>query len=125
VVANMGENNVVQIIIDSGSNYKKAYRYLTNEYLHIAWQPCLAHTINLMLKTITDFPDHESVIDSAKLIARWLYNHGKLHMMMKNAIGENLMRWNATLFSMNYLFLESFLRRKDCFMQWMATPQLQ
>jgi hypothetical protein len=25
----------------------------------------------------------------------------------------------------NYLFLESFLRRKDRFMQWMATPQLQ
>jgi hypothetical protein len=24
-----------------------------------------------------------------------------------------------------YLFLESFLRRKDRFMQWMATPQLQ
>jgi hypothetical protein len=66
----MGEKNVVQIITDSGSNYKKACRYLTNEYLHIAWQPCLAHTINLILKTITDFPDHEYVIDSAKLIAR-------------------------------------------------------
>jgi hypothetical protein len=26
---------------------------------------------------------------------------------------------------MNYLFLHSFLRRKDRFMQWMITPQLQ
>jgi hypothetical protein len=43
-----------------------------------------------MLKTIGEFPNHEFVIDSAKLIARWLYNHGKLHMMMKNAIGGNL-----------------------------------
>jgi hypothetical protein len=123
VVANVGENNVVQVIIDNGSNYKKACRLLTNEYLHIAWQPYLAHTINLMLKTIGEFPDHESVIDSAKLI--WLYNHGKLHTMMKNAIGGNLVRWNATRFGMNYLFLESFLRRKDCFMQCMTTPQLQ
>jgi hypothetical protein len=79
-------------IIDNGSNYKKACPYLTNEYQHIAWQPCLAHTINLILKTIGNFPDHESVIDSAKLIARWLYNHGKLHTMMKNAIGGNLVR---------------------------------
>jgi hypothetical protein len=78
-----------------------------------------------MLKTIGDFPDHESVIDSANLIARWLYNHGKLNTMMKNAIVGNLVRWNATHFGTNYLFLESFLRRKDHFMQWMTTPQLQ
>jgi hypothetical protein len=122
VVAYVGENNVVQVITDNGSNYKKACRYLINEYLHIAWQPCLAYTINLMLKTISEFPDHESVIDSVKLIARWLYNHEKLHMMMKNAIGGNLVRWNATHFGMNYLFLESFLRSKDHFMQWMTTP---
>jgi hypothetical protein len=78
--------------------------------------PVYPHTINMMLKTIGEFPDHESVIDSTKLIARWLYNHGKLHMMMKTAIGENLVRWNTTHFSTNYLFFESFLRRKYHFM---------
>jgi hypothetical protein len=78
-----------------------------------------------MLKTIGEFPDHESIIDSAKLIARWLYNHGKLHTMMKTAIGGNMMRWNVTHFGTNDLFLESFLRRKYRFIQWMATPQLQ
>jgi hypothetical protein len=109
VVPEVGENNIIHIVIDNGSNYKKACRYLTNEYRHIAWQPCLAHTINLMLKTIGDLLDHESVINSGKLIARWLYNHGKLHAMMKNAIGENLVRWNTTRFGTNYLFLESFL----------------
>jgi hypothetical protein len=61
-----------------------------------------------MLKTIGEFSNHESVIDSVKLIARWLYNHEKLHTMMKTAIGGNLMRSNTTRF-----------------MQWMATPQLQ
>jgi hypothetical protein len=55
VVADVGKNNVVRVIINNGSNYKKAYRYLTNEYLHIACQPCLAHIINLMLKTIGEF----------------------------------------------------------------------
>jgi hypothetical protein len=88
----VSKNNVVQVITDNGSNYKKACHYLTNEYLHIAWQPCLAHTINLMIKTIGEFPDHESVIDSAKLIVRWLYNDRKLHTMMKTAIGGNLVR---------------------------------
>jgi hypothetical protein len=92
VVVDVVEKNIVQVITDNGSNYKKAYRYLTNEYLHIAWQSYLAHTINLMLKTIGEFSDHESIIDSAKLIARWLYNHGKLYTMMKTAIGGNLVR---------------------------------
>jgi hypothetical protein len=46
-------------------------------------------------------------------------------MMIKNVICGNLVRWNATRFGTNYLFLQSFLRRKDYFMQWMATPQLQ
>jgi hypothetical protein len=86
---------------------------------------CLAYTINLTLKTIGEFSDHESVIDSVKLIAKWLYNHGKLHTMMKTVIGGNLVRWNVTHFGTNCLFLESFLRRKDHFMQWMVTPQLQ
>jgi hypothetical protein len=66
----VGGNIIVQIITDNGSNYKKACHYLTNKYLYIAWQPCLAHIINLMLKTISDFPNYESVIDSAKLIVR-------------------------------------------------------
>jgi hypothetical protein len=74
VVADVGENNIVQVITDNGSNYKKTCRYLTNEYLHIAWQPYLAHTINMILKTIGEFPDYESVIDSVKLIAKLLYS---------------------------------------------------
>jgi hypothetical protein len=72
VVVDVDENNVVQVITDNDSNYKKTCRYLTDEYMHIAWQPCLAHTINLMLKTIGEFPNHKFVIDSEKLIARWL-----------------------------------------------------
>jgi hypothetical protein len=59
-----------------------------------------------MLKTISDFSDHESVMDIAKLISKWLYNHGRFHMMMKNAIGGNLVRWNATRFGTNYTFLK-------------------
>jgi hypothetical protein len=92
VVAEVREDNIVHIVTDNGSNYNKSCRYLTNEYHHITWQPCLAYTINLMLKIIGDLPNHESVIDSTKLIVRWLYNHGNLHTMIKNAIGENLVR---------------------------------
>jgi hypothetical protein len=41
--------------------------------------------------------------------------------MMKEAIGGDLLHWNATRFGTNYDFLESFLRWKDKFMAWMGS----
>jgi hypothetical protein len=74
-----------------GGGATRLKEHLAGENENVAW--C----------TIGESPDHESVIDSAKLIARWLYNHEKFHSMMKTAIGGNLMRWNATRFGTNYL----------------------
>jgi hypothetical protein len=36
VVTEVGENNIIHIIIDNGSNYKKACHYVINEYCYIA-----------------------------------------------------------------------------------------
>jgi hypothetical protein len=62
------QENVVQIVTDNGSNFKKAWKMLSREateYKHIVWQPCLAHTINLMLKDIEKWAHHEAMIQSA------------------------------------------------------------
>ena len=42
----------MHIVTDNGSNYKKACKALGEVYEHILWTPCLAHTVNLMLKDI-------------------------------------------------------------------------
>jgi hypothetical protein len=88
----------------------------------IVWQLCLAHTINLMLKSIREFSDQKAMIEGARRICRWLYNHNRLYAMMRQAICGELVRWNATTFSTNYIFLESMFRRKDKFMAWMSSP---
>ena len=77
VVEEIGVEFVVQIVTDNGSNYKKSCKQLTAEYKHITWQPCAAHTINLMLKEIAHFIEVETVVDSAKRICRFLYNHNR------------------------------------------------
>ena len=77
VVVEVGIQNVVQIVTDNGANYKKACKLLIAEYTHITWQPCAAHTINLMLKDLGRFPLIEHVVDSAKKICRFLYNHNR------------------------------------------------
>jgi len=43
--------------------------------------------------------------------------------MMRNAIGGELVKWNATRFGTNYMFLESIYRKRDRFMQWMASTE--
>jgi hypothetical protein len=120
--------NVVQIVTDNGSNFKKACKMLSREaieYKHIVWQPCLAHTINLMLKDIGKWAHHEAMIQSAQRICSWMYNSSSLHSMMKKAIGGELVKWNATRFGTNYMFLESFMRRKDKFMVWFMSPEFR
>jgi hypothetical protein len=81
----------VQIVIDNGSNYKKVCRLVSQKY-QIVWQLCLTHTIKLMLKLIEEFLDHKVMIEGARRICRWPYNHNKLHSMMRQAIGGELVR---------------------------------
>lgn len=123
VVQEVGPEHIVHIVTDNGSNFKKACRRLNDEYNHIVWTPCLAHTINLMLKDIGERPEHAGTIAVCKRISTWLHNYGQLNAMMRQAIGGELVKWNATRFGTNYMFMESFYRKRDRFMQWMGSSE--
>jgi hypothetical protein len=83
---------IVQIVTDNGSNYKKACKQLIAEHPHVTWQPCAAHTVNLMLKDIGKFDDVAYVVDSAKRMCRFFYKHNRLHAMIREKIGGELIR---------------------------------
>jgi len=123
VLNDIGPEDVIQIVTDNGSNFKKACKLLAEEYPHIVWQPCLAHTINLILKDIGKWDDHKAMIQSAQYICQWLYNSNSVHSMFKSATGGELVKWNATRFGTNYMFLESFMKKKDQFMVWMMSTE--
>ena len=90
----IGPENVVHVVTDNGSNYKKACNELLSDvYDHIVWTPCLAHTVNLMLKDIARRPEHGVIIKQCKRISNWLHNHGQLNTMMRDAIGGELVKW--------------------------------
>ena len=76
MVEEIGPEHVVHVVIDNGSNYNKACRELGVQYHHIAWTPCLAHTVNLMLKDIGERYEHQGTIKVCKQISAWLHNHG-------------------------------------------------
>ena len=122
VVDDIGPEHIVHIVTDNGANYKKACSYISGEYHHIKWTPCLAHTVNLMLKDIGKRPEMKKMLKTCKYISTWLHNHGQLNHMMREAIGGELVKWNATRFGTNYMFLESMYRKRDAFMRWMTSP---
>jgi hypothetical protein len=123
VVDDVGAKFVVQIVTDNGSNYKKACKQLIVEHPHITWQPCAAHTVNLMLKDIGKFDDVANVVDSAKRICRFFYKHNRLHAMMREKIGGELIRWNATRFGTVFMCLQSFWDRQDQLKAWMISAE--
>ncbi|CAN6303846.1 unnamed protein product [Urochloa humidicola] len=123
VADEIGSLLVVQIVTDNGSNYKKACEKLIEEYNHIFWQPCAAHTINLMLKDIGKFRRVANVVASAKQICRFMYNHNRLHDEMRRMIGGELIRPNAARFGTVFMFLQSFLDKKDRLQSWMVSKE--
>ncbi|KAE8771560.1 hypothetical protein D1007_56553 [Hordeum vulgare] len=123
VVEEIGHEHIVQIVTDNGSNYKKARKTLIEEpkYSHIVWQPCAAHTVNLMLKDIAKSLEVDVIVKSAKTICRFMHKHNNLHDNMKKNIGGELIRPNATRFGTVFMFLDSYHSKKDKFREWMVS----
>ncbi|KAE8775329.1 hypothetical protein D1007_52199 [Hordeum vulgare] len=123
VVEEIGHEHIVQIVTDNGSNCKKACKTLIEEpkYSHIVWQPCAAHTVNLMLKDIAKSPEVDVIAKSAKTIYRFMHKHNNLHDNMKKNIGGELIRPNATSFGTVFMFLDSYHSKKDKFREWMVS----
>ncbi|XP_048544817.1 uncharacterized protein LOC125523790 isoform X2 [Triticum urartu] len=123
VIEEIGQEHVVQLVTDNGSNFKKACLDLVVDFPHITWQPCAAHTINLMLKEMGCFPEINTVVNSCKRICRFMHNHSTLHAEMQKHIGGELVRPNATRFGTNFMFLESFWDKQEKFKVWMTSPE--
>ncbi|KAG2324474.1 hypothetical protein Bca52824_007202 [Brassica carinata] len=64
---------MVHLVTDSAPNYKAAGRLLSEKFPTIAWSPCAAHCINLIL--VGKLP---MVLDLVKRISKvtiFVYNH--------------------------------------------------
>uniref|UniRef100_A0ACD6AIK6 Uncharacterized protein n=4 Tax=Avena sativa TaxID=4498 RepID=A0ACD6AIK6_AVESA len=122
VVEEIGQGFVVQIVTENESSFKEACGQLIKGYPHIVWQPCAAHTVNLMLKDIGNIPKVDTVVSSAKRICRFFYNHSELHAQMRIKIGE-LIQPSAAKFGTDFVFLQSFLDNKDKLRQWMVSNE--
>lgn len=113
IIDEVGEQNVVQVITDNGSNFVNAGKRLMEKRKHLYWLPCAAHCIDLMLEDIGKLKIHEATLMKAKQVVKFIYGHSLVLSMMRSFTNDHeLLRPAVTRFSTAYLTLQSIYRQK-------------
>ena len=74
--------------------------------------PCAAHCIDLIFEDIGKRPSVIDVINNARKITNFIYNHDWLLAQMRKYCGGDIVRLGAIRFSTNYIVLDSLLKKK-------------
>jgi len=113
VVQEVGEEHVVQIVTDNAANYVAAGRLFEIRHPTIFWTSCAAHCIDLMLEDIGKLHWMHEVVEKAKSITKYLYNHTiVLNAMRIYTEGKEIVRPAVTRFATNFISLQSMVEQK-------------
>ncbi|RVW44978.1 hypothetical protein CK203_077967 [Vitis vinifera] len=95
IIKEVGKENAVQIVTDNGSTFMKAGKQLMKKY-NLYWTPCAAHCIDLIFEDIGKRPNVIEVINNARKITNFIYNHGWLLAQMRKYCGGDIVRPGTT-----------------------------
>ena len=110
-IREIGPQYVVQVITDNAANYVAAGRMLMDRYPSLYWTPCAAHCIDLMLEDIGKLPWIKEIIDSARGVTKYIYNHTFVLSLMRRFTGDReLVRPGITRFATSFISLQSLLK---------------
>ncbi|KAK9133127.1 hypothetical protein Scep_012655 [Stephania cephalantha] len=122
VVKEVGKENVVQIVTDNGSTFKKAREKMMKKY-NLFWTPCVAHCIDLMLKDVGTHRIVQVVVEQARQITNYSYNHHCVLTLMREKCGGDIIRPGLTRFATNYIALTSLLEEKQGLKEMFASRE--
>lgn len=86
------------------------------------WTPCAAHCMDLMFEDIGKRGNVAAVVKAARMISKFIYNHGQLLSNLRDISPGEIVRPGTTRFATNYLALRS-LREKRAALKQMFTSQ--
>uniref|UniRef100_A0A5K0ZHH5 BED-type domain-containing protein n=2 Tax=Nymphaea colorata TaxID=210225 RepID=A0A5K0ZHH5_9MAGN len=113
-IEEIGPKNVIQIVTDNGSNYRKAKLILEERYSNIFTTSCAAHCIDLMLEDIDTLENVASIMTKARQIVKFIYNKQQaLDVMRTYTKGAELKRPGATRFASHFICLHSILKQEE------------
>lgn len=113
VIADVGEENVVQVVTDNAANYVAAGKLLMERHPTIFWTPCAAHCIDLMLEDLGKLPWIKTCVEAAKNVCKFVYNHTWVLNLMRQYTGlRELSRPGITRFATNFITMQSLIRSR-------------
>ncbi|MFQ6619834.1 hypothetical protein Gotur_000856 [Gossypium turneri] len=114
VVKEIGENHVVQIVTDNEAAMKAAGKKLMLKRKHLYWTSCVAHCLDLCLEDIGKKPSVAKVLDEAKKMTCFIYNHiWTVDLMKKYTQGKQILRPAFTRCATHFIQLEEITRHKQ------------
>ncbi|XP_042027456.1 uncharacterized protein LOC121774667 [Salvia splendens] len=114
LVDEIGEEHVVQVVTDNGSNHVATGKMLMEKRRHLYWTSCAAHCIGLMLEDIGKIPLVKNTIRRDVALVGYIYSHTfTLSLLRSFTKKKELMRPAITRFATSFLSLERIHKQKD------------
>ncbi|XVF38415.1 hypothetical protein REPUB_Repub20aG0099800 [Reevesia pubescens] len=114
MVEEIGEEFVVQVVTDNKATVKAGGNMLMQKRKHLYWGACSCHYLDLILEEINNKKSVKKLLDEAKMITTFIYNHTwTIDYMKKYTKGRELLRPGITRFATNFIVLESILKNKQ------------
>ena len=83
LVEEIGEENVVQVITNNGSNYVLVDKLLEEKRPHLYWTPCVAHCKDLMVEDIEKLPLIKKTILKGVRLVGFIYSHSSTLSLLR------------------------------------------
>lgn len=114
VVEQVGERNVVQVVTNNSEVHVLAGKRLSETFPTLFWTPCASRCIDAMLDDISKLDDISMIIENAKSITGFIYNHADvLNMMKRYTNGRDLIVLGEFRAAMNFITLKTMTTLKD------------
>ncbi|XP_051137959.1 uncharacterized protein LOC127256154 [Andrographis paniculata] len=124
VVQDLGQENVVQIIMDDNLNCPALANHIQQNYGPVFVTPCAARCMNAILDDFCRVDWINRCILQAQAITKYVYNNSPvLDAMKKATAGQDIIRSGITKPVSNFLTLQSMLRQKSRLKHMFGSPE--
>ncbi|KAL5734665.1 hypothetical protein ACOSP7_032526 [Xanthoceras sorbifolium] len=123
VVEEVGVRHVLQVITSSEEQYIVVGRRLTDTFPTLYWTPCAARCLDLILEDFAKLEWINAIIEQARAITRFVYNHSVvLNMVRRYTFGNDIVEPGITRSATNFTTLKRMVDLKHN-LQAMVTSQ--
>jgi len=131
-IEKVGQEKVVQVVMDSAASSVAAGKPVTEKYPGIVSSPCSAHCLDLLLEDIGKLHWVGAVIDQGKEVVKFLTNHQQALAFYRLHASLELLKRGETRFATHFVMLQRLQQCKDElqetvvskeYKQWVSKPK--